>query len=218
MTALTTQLRSIVLVDDHTSFVQLLEFAISGLDDLRCVATAGSLAEAENVVAAHRPDIALVDLMLGADDGLELVGRLRADHPDLTIVVASARSDAQTMVAVAEAGGNGFAPKRGAFTELLTVLRTARPGTIVLASSLQPLFTPPVPEPEPVRLTDQESQVLALMARGRSVRAIAASLDVEMSTCRTYVRGVHTKLGVRTQVQAVLKARTIGLLGQTQRP
>lgn len=208
--------RRIVLVDDHTAFVQLLQFAFGGLDDLDCVGTARSLADAETVVAAEQPDIAMVDLMLGEDDGLELVRRLRASRPDLVIVVASARSDASTMASVAAAGGNGFAPKRGAFAELLTILRAARPGTMSIASSLEETPKPPITERLSVRLTDREAEVLAHMGRGTSVSAIAELLNVSVSTCRTYVRGVHSKLGARTQLEAVLKARALGLLGPAE--
>jgi DNA-binding NarL/FixJ family response regulator len=208
--------RRVVLVDDHTAFVDLLQFALGGLDDMECVGTAHTLAEAEVVVAAEQPDIAMVDLMLGEDDGLELVSRLRASRPDLVIVVASARSDASTMASVAAAGGNGFAPKRGAFAELVSILRSARPGTMSVASSLQSTVTPPITERLSVRLTDRESQVLELMGRGTSVSAIAELLNVSVSTCRTYVRGVHSKLGARTQLEAVLKARALGLLGPAE--
>lgn len=209
--------RRVVVVDDHTAFVDLLQFAFGGLDDMDCVGTAHTLAEAEAVVAAEKPDIAMVDLMLGEDDGLELVGRLRASRPDLVIVVASARSDASTMASVAAAGGNGFAPKRGAFSELVSILRSARAGTMSVASSLEENATPPITERLSVRLTDRESQVLALMGRGTSVSAIAELLNVSVSTCRTYVRGVHSKLGARTQLEAVLKARALGLLGPAER-
>jgi DNA-binding NarL/FixJ family response regulator len=209
--------RRVVVVDDHTAFVDLLQFAFGGLDDMDCVGTAHSLAEAEVVVAAEEPDIAMVDLMLGEDDGLELVGRLRASRPDLVIVVASARSDASTMASVAAAGGNGFAPKRGAFSELVSILRSARAGTMSVASSLEEYVTPPITERLSVRLTDRESQVLELMGRGTSVSGIAELLNVSVSTCRTYVRGVHSKLGARTQLEAVLKARALGLLGPAER-
>lgn len=217
MNALQTR-RRVVIVDDHTAFLDLLKFAFGGLEDMECVGTAHSLAEAEAVVAAEQPDIAMVDLMLGDEDGLELVGRLRAARPDLVIVVASARADASTMASVAAAGGNGFAPKRGALAELLTILRSARPGTMSVASSLEPTVTPPMHERLSVRLTDREAQVLELMGRGTSVSAIAERLNVSVSTCRTYVRGVHSKLGARTQLEAVLKARAIGLLGPAERP
>ena len=70
--------RRVVLVDDHTAFVDLLRFALGGLGDFECVGSAGSLVDAEAVVAQCSPDIVIVDLMLGDDDGLEAVRRLRA--------------------------------------------------------------------------------------------------------------------------------------------
>jgi DNA-binding NarL/FixJ family response regulator len=190
----------------------LLRFALDGVDDLEWVGSAGSLAEAEAVVAAHVPDIVVVDLMLGDEDGLEVVRRLRARRSDLVIVVASARSSSDALAAAAVAGANGFAPKRGAFAELLSILRSARPGMVSVASSVLPSVGEPTREKLPVRLTSRESQILALMARSASVATMAESLGISTNTCRTHMRAVHSKLGVRTRLAAVLKARRIGLL------
>ena len=211
--------RRVVLLDDHTAFVDLLRFALGGLDDFECVGSAGSLAEAEAVVAECSPDIVVVDLMLGDDDGLEAVRRLRARWPDLVLVVASARSDAYTLAAVAAAGANGFAPKRGSLAELLAILRSAQATTMSVAPVLLPVAAVPAANDiGPIRLTSREADVLALMARGASVPVIARLLDISVNTCRSYVRGVHSKLGVRTQVEAVLKAHRIGLLEPPEKP
>lgn len=211
--------RRVVLIDDHTAFVDLLRFALDGLDDFECVGSAGSLAEAEAVVAQCSPDVVVVDLMLGDDDGLDAVRRLRARWPDLVLVVASARSDAYTLAAVAAAGANGFAPKRGALAELLAILRSAQATTMSVAPTLLPATVIRAADDlGPVRLTEREADVLALMARGASVPAIARLLDISVNTCRSYVRGVHTKLGVRTQVEAVLKAHRMGLLQPSEEP
>ena len=211
--------RRVVLVDDHTAFVDLLRFALAGLDDFECVGSASSVVDVVSVVARCSPDLVVVDLMLGDDDGLDAVRRLRARWPDLVIVVASARSDAYTLAAVAAAGANGFAPKRGALAELLTILRSAQPTTMSVAPTLLPSTVARSGEDiGPVRLTSREADVLALMARGASVPAIARLLDISVNTCRSYVRGVHTKLGVRTQVEAVLKAHRIGLVEPSEEP
>jgi DNA-binding NarL/FixJ family response regulator len=204
--------RRIVLVDDHIAFVDLLRYALDGQDDLESVGSAGSLAEAEAVVAAQAPDIVVVDLMLGDEDGLEVVRRLRAHRSDLVIVVASARSDSATLAAVATAGANGFAPKRGALDELLSILRSARPGMMSVAPSVLAPVGEPVGARLAVRLTGRENDILSLMARGASVATMAESLGISVNTCRTHLRAVHSKLGARTRLAAVVRAREIGLL------
>jgi DNA-binding NarL/FixJ family response regulator len=202
----------IVLVDDHAAFVDLLRFALDGQDDLECVGSASCLADAEAAVAAYAPDIVVVDLGLGDEDGLEVVRRLRARWPELVIVVASARADSGTLASVATAGGNGFAPKSGALAELLSILRSARPGMMSVASSVLPAAAEPARERLPGRLTGREREMLTFMARGVSVPAMAESLGISVNTCRTHLRAVHSKLGVHTRLAAVLKARSIGLL------
>ena len=204
--------RRIVLVDDHIAFVELLQLALDGQDDLECVGSAGSIAEAEAVVADRLPDIAVVDLMLGEEDGLDLVRRLRAERSDLVIVVASARADSYALAGAAAAGANGFAPKRGALPELLSILRSARPGMMSVAPSALPLVGEPMRKRPEVQLTGRESQILELMARGVSVATMAESLGISANTCRAHLRSVHSKLGARTRLAAVVKARSIGLL------
>lgn len=206
--------RRVVVVDDHAAFADLLRLALDGLDDLECAGTARTPPAAVELVERVAPEIAVVDLLLGAEDGLELVARLRAARPDLVLVVSSARSDTGTLTAAATAGANGFAPKSGEFAELLNVLRTAKAGAMSVAPSL---LAGPVPPPDedagPERLTTRESEVLRLMGGGGSVSEIARVLNISLNTCRSHVRAVHSKLGVSTQLAAVVKAQRLGLLG-----
>jgi DNA-binding NarL/FixJ family response regulator len=205
--------RRVIVVDDHAAFADLLRLALDGLDDLECVGTARSPAAAVELVERVGPEIAVVDLLLGPEDGLDLVARLRAARPDLVLVVSSARSDTGMLTAVAAAGANGFAPKSGEFAELLNVLRSARAGAMSVAPSL--LAGPVLPEEDtgPERLTTRESEVLRLMGGGASVPKIARALNISLNTCRSHVRAVHSKLGVSTQLEAVVKAQQLGLLG-----
>jgi DNA-binding NarL/FixJ family response regulator len=204
--------RRVVIVDDHAAFADLLRLALDGLDDLECVGTAGSLSEAVSLVARTAPDLVVVDLLLGHDNGLEVVRRLRAEREEVVLVVASARSDTGTLTAVAAAGANGFAPKSGVFGELLAVLRASRVGAISVAPSLLPEAVEPPEDAWRERLTARETDVLTLMGRGASVPEIARILNISLNTCRSYVRAVHSKLGVSTQLEAVLRAQQIGLI------
>jgi DNA-binding NarL/FixJ family response regulator len=210
--------RRVVVVDDHAAFADLLGLALDGLADLEYAGTARTPAAAVELVERVAPQIAVVDLMLGAENGLDLVRRLRAARPDLVLVVSSARSDTGTLTAAAMAGANGFAPKSGEFAELLNVLRTARAGAVSVAPSL--LFGPGGEDEDagPERLTTRESEVLRLMGGGASVPEIARVLNISLNTCRSHVRAVHTKLGVRTQLEAVVTAQRLGLLRTADGP
>ncbi len=210
--------RRVVVVDDHAAFADLLRLALDGLDDLECVGTARTPAAAVELVERVAPEIAVVDLLLGAEDGLELVGRLRAAQPDLVLVVSSARSDTGTLTAAAVAGANGFAPKSGEFAELLNVLRTAKAGAMSVAPSLLAGPAEPDEDAGPDRLTTRELEVLRLMGGGASVPEIARVLNISLNTCRSHVRAVHTKLGVSTQLGAVVKAQRLGLLRTADGP
>jgi DNA-binding NarL/FixJ family response regulator len=209
--------RRVVIVDDHAAFADMFQVALEAVTDLVCVGTAGTLAEALRIVADTDPDLVVVDLALGTEDGLEVVRQLRADRPDVVLVVASARSDTSALATVAMAGGNGFAPKKGTFRELLAILRSAQTGSMSVAPTLLPDAAAAAPnDGSPLRLTTREAEVLALMGTGASVPAIARLLRISLSTCRSHVRSVHAKLGARTQLEAVLKARQIGLIDATE--
>jgi DNA-binding NarL/FixJ family response regulator len=203
--------RRVLVVDDHAVFTELITLGLDDQPDFRCVGSAATVADAVRVCAEQRPDVVMVDLMLGAEDGLEVVRRLRSAHPDLVLVVVSARSDAATLASVAAAGANGFAPKSGAFDETIDVLRRARAGSVYVARSLLAQAVPPPVSAHP--LTARESDVLSLMGHGAAAPEIARILNISMATCRGHVQAVHRKLGANTQLQAVVTAQRIGLIG-----
>ncbi|HEV7656492.1 MAG TPA: response regulator transcription factor [Mycobacteriales bacterium] len=201
-----------LVVDDHAVFSELLTLALDDLDEFHCVGSAASVAEALAVAARERPGIVVVDLMLGDEDGLDVVRLLRGAYPDVVIVVVSAHSGAGTLASVAAAGANGFAPKSGAFSETVAVLRRARPGSVYVAPSLLAQAIP-APTAAGRPLTAREADVLSLMGHGASAREIARILNISVNTCRNYVAAVHRKLGATTQLEAVVTASRIGLIG-----
>jgi DNA-binding NarL/FixJ family response regulator len=208
--------RRVLVVDDHAVFAELLTLALDGLADFHCVGVAASVSDAVDLAARLRPDIVVIDLLLGDEDGLEVVRQLRAARADVVLVVVSARSDAGTVTAIVAAGANGFAPKSGAFGEAASVLRRARAGSFFVPPSLLARATSTVPAPAIHPLTGRESDVLSLMGHGASAPEIARILNISLTTCRGHVRALHRKLGVSTQLGAVVEAERIGLIGPLQ--
>jgi DNA-binding NarL/FixJ family response regulator len=215
VTKLTEVATTVLIVDDHQIFSELLAMALGLQDDFECIGTASSGAAAVDLAARQRPDMVVMDIQLAKENGLEITRRIRAAVPDSVVVVVSAHRDPDWVLRAAQAGASAFAPKTGSLTEMLSVLRQARNGSMLVAPSVYnqpPSRPPPVRDSATERLTGREQEVLVLMGKGMAPRGIARLLGISINTCRGYVKTIHGKLGVRSQLEAVVKAQRLGLL------
>ncbi len=210
----------VLVVDDHRTFAELLSGALSAAG-MHCVGTAHSSASAVAMAAALQPDIVVMDIQMPGEDGLVATRRIRAAVPDAVVAVLTAHRDPDWVVRATQAGASAFIPKDGSLTEMLDVLARVRPGQMLIAPST---FAPAGPattrhqHAATPTLTRREQEVLECLGRGMPVKAVARVLGITPDTCRGYVKSLHAKLGVRSQLEAVIKAQELGLLGvQTAR-
>jgi DNA-binding NarL/FixJ family response regulator len=205
----------VLVVDDHQTFSELLAMALDSQQDFECIGTAASGAAAVDLAARERPDMVVMDIQLAKENGLEVTRRIRAAVPDSVVVVVSAHRDLDWVLRAAQSGASAFAPKTGSLTEMLSVLRQARNGSMLVAPSVYsqpPSASPPARDTLTERLTGREHEVLVLMGKGMAPRGIARLLGISVNTCRGYVKTIHGKLGVRSQLEAVVKAQRLGIL------
>ena len=109
----------VLVVDDHRTFTDLVVLALAAEPDLDCVGAAHDADSARAMVQQHAPDVILMDVNLGAQDGLDLTAELVAAHPGLRVVVLTAHGDAAVMRRAATAGACALLPKDGSLPELL---------------------------------------------------------------------------------------------------
>jgi len=204
----------IVLCDDHRLFVEPLGAALGsrGHD----VMVTHTPARALRMVAQHRPDLVIMDLVFPDASGIDAIGQIRERHPACTVVVLSGSYDAQSKVSAATAAG------------AVAFLRKDQPVAAIFAALDQiaagrPVARPPVPRPRPhsheygrVRrlvdlLTDREREVLRRLVQAQDTADIARSMGVATSTTRTHLQNVLVKLGVHTRLQAVALVVTTGI-------
>lgn len=210
----------VLVVDDHRTFTDLIGLALRSEPDLECVGAAHDVGQARAMVAALQPDLVLMDVNLGEDDGLDLAAELLCDDEELQVVVLTAFGDAGVMRRAAAAGASALLPKDGSLPDLLGGLRRARRGGLeVHPELLRTLVTeearsPEQPDPD---LTRRELTVLELLADGRTVTVIAKDLGISVNTCRGYVKTLLAKLGVHSQLEAVVAAGNRGLLDASRR-
>jgi DNA-binding NarL/FixJ family response regulator len=151
-------------------------------------------------------------------DGLAATRRLREVLPELVIIVVTAHRDPQWVLRATQAGASAFVPKNGSLPEMLDVLRRARNGGMLVAASAfgstsaAPERTVAAPR---VELTQRERDVLHCLNRGMAPKAIARVLGISLHTCRGYVKSLLSKLGVSSQLEAVVTAQRLGLIDRS---
>jgi DNA-binding NarL/FixJ family response regulator len=208
----------VVVVDDHATFTELLALALRHEEGMDCVGTATSAAMGLAMVEHLRPDVVVMDVELGDGDGIEATTELTRRHPDLRVVVLTARVDLALMQRAADAGACCLLPKNGSLIETLRALRTARPGELTVPPGLLKQLMSRSPEsgpsagPAPFTLTAREKETLTALSQGLDVRKIAARQGISPHTCRGHVRRLLAKLEVHSQLEAVAVAQRHGLL------
>lgn len=209
---------TILIVDDHKSFAELLSAALNTVEGLRCVGTATTAAEGIAMATRLKPGIVVMDIQMPQQDGLQATRRIREVAPDTVIAVVTAHRDPEWISRAAQAGASAFIPKDGSLSEMIDVLTRVRAGQMLVAPST---FRGGVPRRGPARdasvpsLTQRELEVLACLGHGMQAKGIARTLGITLHTCRGYIKSLHTKLGVSSQLEAVIKAQNLGLIGST---
>lgn len=213
---------TVVLVDDHLSFAESLGAAIDSQKDLRCVGVASNLEQGLQVVKENAPDVVLMDVHLPDGDGIEGTGRVKQCSPNSRVVILTAHTDVEMMARAAAHGACGFLPKESPVAEILSAIRTAGEGGMMINHSTLKAVLARVESARPenrevvVPLTTREIQILSLMAEGLDPRAISRSLSISLHTARTHVKNVLSKLEVHSQLEAVVAAMRRGLIAAPQ--
>jgi DNA-binding NarL/FixJ family response regulator len=211
-----------VLVVDDQELVRLgFCVILDAADGITVVGEAANGEAAVSAVAAHKPDVVLMDIRMPGMDGLEAT-RLITSGPTTPKVVMLTTFDLDDYVYEAlRAGASGFLLKDSPRHDLIAAVRAAAAGDALLAPSVTRRLIeafarrPPETSPSPSRLaslTARERDVLLLLARGRSNAEIAAVLFVSEATVKTHVGNLLAKLGLRDRVQAVILAYETGIV------
>jgi DNA-binding NarL/FixJ family response regulator len=205
----------VVVIDDHRTFAELLAAALNREGDLDCVGMAHGVRAGVELCLELAPDLVILDYRLPDGDGLQAAEQILGNAPTTRIVMLTGDPTMLAIQRAASVGVCGFLPKDGALDILLDVVRSVRPGEFVvspaLISRLDLLGRDAVTSGP--SLTARELQVLRLMAEGQDVSTNARTLGISAHTCRGYVKSILMKLDAHSQLEAVVAATKLGLLG-----
>lgn len=204
----------LVIVDDHPVVRDGLRGMLAAAD-FEVVGEAASGDEAVAVVTAVSPDVVLMDLRMPGSDGLSAIERLR-DHPCRVLVLTTYDTDRDVLPAI-KAGATGYLLKDTPRDELQRAIRSAHAGEAVLSPAVATRLLGQVREPATEALSTRELDVLTLVAKGSTNRAVAAALFISEATVKTHLLHVYAKLGVSDRAAAVAVAYERGLLRSQER-
>ena len=214
MSAVATNKARILVVDDHPIVCEGLGDLIDAQPDVVCCGRATTLSEAEQAIAAQRPDMVLLDLRLGNLDGLESIKRLRAQFGDLAILVLSQFDETVYAEQALRAGALGYLMKEQATEELLRAIHTVLSGQVYVSSNISSMAirrlledNAPVQRSDVGVLSDRELSVFRGIGSGKSNKEIAAELELSVKTVETYREHIKFKLGLSGAAELSARAR-----------
>jgi DNA-binding NarL/FixJ family response regulator len=218
-------LTRVVFVDHHQAFSDALGIAFEADGGFASVGSARTPSEARELLR-HGADVALVEAELDGHDGIELVRELKTAHPQVRFIVTSGRRDPHLLERALAAGAAGFIPKSTCLKEFISWARqTLQDQAAIPVSLLSEMYRNQErqrkrqTETDALRahLTVREIEILQLIAAGLTTKTIAGQLVLSVTTIRTHVQHVLTKLNAHSRMEAVNYALTIGLIEPTHR-
>jgi DNA-binding NarL/FixJ family response regulator len=207
----------VLIADDHGVVRQGLRMFLSLDPELAVVGEAENGEEAVAMARELKPDVVLMDLLMPVMDGVEATKTIRNELPDVEVVALTSVLEDTVVTAAVRAGAIGYLLKDSEPEELHRAIRGAADGQVQLAPAAAKRLIREVRAPEsPEALTERETEVLKLLARGRANKQIASTLFLEEKTVKGYVSNILRKLGVHSRTQAALQAVRTGLVSMDE--
>lgn len=220
MTRIETSIR-VLLADDQTMVRQGIRALLSFAQDVVVVAEAANGHEAIELAHHASPHVVLMDIHMPLVDGIAATQRIRAELPDVAVIILTTFDHDAYVIDAIRAGACGFLLKDGDGDDLLRAVRLAAEGDAVIAPRLlgRLLTTIALTARDGraaqeclISLTDRERDVLSLIATGRNNAEIADTLHVGEATVKTHIGHLFAKLAIRDRAQAVVAAYESGLV------
>lgn len=204
---------SIAIIEDNAGLGASLRRIVERTPECQCVGVWRSGEEAVAKVPAFRPDVLLMDIHLPGMSGIEATRRLKAELPELLVIMVTVYADHDKIFDALKAGACGYLLKCSTPEEvrqaLVDVRKGGAPMSPEIARRVVETFHQPLPKEgeEALKLSRRETELLDLLSAGLSNKEIADQMALSVETVRAYLKRIYEKLHVRSRTQAALKYR-----------
>lgn len=198
----------ILLVDDETLLLESLEIILT-LNDMEVIGTAHDGNEALSILQKQECSLALVDLNMKGMGGIELIGRLRKEHPDIRILVLTTFYDDRNITAAISGGADGYLLKDSGKDAILGAIEQIMGGRNVIDGRVMNrlaaiMSSTAKKETLPDSITEREKEVCTLLAEGLTNRQIADKLYISEGTVKNYISSIYDKTGIHDRAKLIV--------------
>ena len=200
----------VMIADDHKLFAEGLSEGLSAIPDLRVVGVVSNGSELLERLKNQPADVLLIDLEMPGLDGM---GTLAALPSSAKAIVVSMHDNEETRRAVAKAGAVGMFSKGVPLTEIASAIRAVADGEILQSGvPIAERYLKPILDPGAAALTDRETEILSLLAKGvSSTEDLADRLFISQKTVKNHLASIFSKLSVADRTQAAIEAIRLGI-------
>jgi DNA-binding NarL/FixJ family response regulator len=214
---------NVALIEDDPEFLRRFIAVVESAPSLALAGAASTLADGLKLIDNRCADVYLVDLGLPDGNGIDLIRHAAQHHPTANTMVVTVFGDDDHVIRSIEAGATGYLLKDTLPEEMVSCIhdlhRGGSPVNPIIARRLLRRFRPATAEPSapaPTRtdnpLSERETEILGMIAKGLSFTEIGDSLGISPHTVTAHVRKIYGKLAVRSRGEAVFEARQMGLI------
>ncbi len=208
----------VLLADDHHMVRAGIRELLEGAGDIQVIAEAGDGEQAQALIEKHKPDVAVLDIQMPKASGIEVTRWVRAHLPEVGVLILTAYDDDPYVMAVLQAGANGYVLKTARPEELIQAVRDVNEGKSALDPSItRKLMSSLFKRPQAMAvepLTEREHDVLHLAARGFTNKAIGVQLAISDRTVQGHLAHIFAKLQATSRTEAVMRAVALGWISQ----
>lgn len=216
---ISTHIIRVLLADDHAIVRAGIRQFLERAGDIQVVAEADNGEMARELIQKASPDVAVLDIQMPKSSGIEVTRWVRANFPNIGVLILTAYNDDPYVLAVLQAGANGYVMKTASPADLIRAVRDVYIGKSVLdpivTQKLLAQLTRPKDTLQVEQLTERELEVLSMAAKGYTNKAIGVQLDISDRTVQGHLAHIFNKLQAGSRTEAVMRAVSLGWISQS---
>lgn len=206
----------VLLADDHAVVRAGIRQFLEQATDIQVIAEADNGVSAKALIEEHNPDVAVLDIQMPKASGIEVTRWIRANQRTVGVLILTAYDDDPYVMAVLQAGANGYVLKTASPLEIIQAVRDVHAGNSAMDATIMQKMMSQISrrsEEQPIdTLTDRELEVLTFVAQGFTNKAIGVQLGISDRTVQGHLAHIFSKLHAGSRTEAVMRAISLGWL------